>query len=135
MSHELVDGNAVQNLRRRFGMTPGQLARMTGLTEAQVNQLEQGGASHFKSADHKIRCALKVASSLSGVQPNGLPRANVFAEPVVPWRPVKYEDTPEFYKMLLMIFVVSFILIGVVLPILFGTEPPPKVERIATSSR
>ena len=151
MSHELVDGNAVQNLRRRFGMTPGQLARMTGLTEAQVMELEQGGASHFKSTDHKIRCALKVASSLSGVQPNGLPRANVFhvrkkrrafgekprrvPDPVVPWRPVKYEDTPEFYKMLLMIFVVSFILIGVVLPVLFGTEPPPKVERIATSSR
>lgn len=78
MSSELVDGDAIQNLRRRFGMTPGQLARMTGLTEAQVMELEQGGASHFKSTDHKIRCALKVASSLSGVQPNGLPRANVF---------------------------------------------------------
>ena len=151
MTQELVDGQAVQNLRRRFGITPGQLARMTGLSEAQVNELEQGGSTQFKSADHKIRSALKIASSLSGVQPNGLPRSNVFhvrkkrkafgekprrvPEPVEPWRPVKYEDTPEFYKMLLMIFVVSFILIGVVLPVLFGTEPPPKVERIATSSR
>lgn len=151
MAQEVVDGQAIQNLRRRFGITPGQLARVVGLTQAQVEELENGGASQFKGDDHKIRCALKVASSLSGVQANGLPRANVFhvrtkrrafgekprrvPEPVVPWRPVKYEDTPEFYKMLLMIFVVSFILIGVVLPVLFGTEPPPKVEKITSSTR
>jgi len=151
MTQDVVDGQAIQNLRRRFGITPAQLARMTGLQEAQVLELEQGGATHFRGDNHKIRCALKVATSLSGVQPNGLPRANVFhvrknrrafgekprrvAEPVVAWRPVKYEDTPEFYKMLLMIFVVSFMLIGVVLPILFGTEPPPKVERIASAGR
>lgn len=151
MAQEVVDGQAIQNLRRRFGITPAQLARVVGLREAQILELEQGGETQFKGADHKIRCALKVASSLSGVQQNGLPRVNVFhvrkkrrafgdkprrvAEPVQAWRPVKYEDMPEFYKMLLLIFVVSFILIGVVLPVLFGTEPPPKVERIYSSSR
>ena len=151
MAQEVVDGQAIQNLRRGFGMTPIQLARVVGLSEAQILELEQGGCNHFQGADHKIRCALKLASNLSGVQDNGLPRANVFhvrkkrrafgekprraPEPVQTWRPVKYEDTPEFYKMLLMIFVVSFLLIGVVLPVLFGTEPPPKVERIASSSR
>ena len=145
MAQEVVDGQAIQNLRRRFGMTPSQLARVVGMSEAQILELEQGGLRHFQGADHKIRCALKVASSLSGVQANGLPRRNVFhvrkkrrafgdkPKPVAPtatYRPVKYEDTPEFYKMLLLIFVVSFLLIGVVMPVLFGTEPPPKVERL-----
>ena len=151
MVRDVVDGQAIQNLRRRFGITPAQLARVAGLSEAQVMELEQGGASHFRSVDHKIRSALKVATSLSGSQANGLPRANVFhvskkrrafgekprrvPEPVVQWKQVKYEDTPEFYKMLLMIFVVTFILIGVVLPVLFGTEPIPKVEKIVSPVR
>ena len=145
MPQEIVDGQAMQNLRRQFGISPAQLARVVGLKEAQILELENGGATHFTSPEHKIRCALKVASSLSGVQANGLPRRNVFhvrkkrrafgdkPKPVAPtatYRPVKYEDTPEFYKMLLLIFVVSFLLIGVVMPVLFGTEPPPKVERL-----
>lgn len=151
MAQEVVDGQAIQNLRRGFGMTPSQLARVVGLSEAQILELEQGGFQHFQGGDHKIRCALKLATSLSGVQANGLPRANVFhvrkkrrafgekprraPEPVATWRPVPNEDKPEFYKMLLLILAVSFLLIGVVLPVLFGTEPPPKVERIASSTR
>ena len=151
MPQEVVDGQAIQNLRRRFGITPHQLARVVALTEAQIIELEQGGVTHFQNRDHKIRCALKVATSLSGVQQNGLPRVNVFhvrtkrraygekprplPEPVKTWHPVPYDETPEFYKMLLLIFVVSFLLIGVVLPVLFGTEPPPKIEKMVVSAR
>ena len=151
MPKEVVDGQALRHLRHRFGVTPQQLGRVVGITAAQIIELEEGGVSQFRDPTHKIRCALKVASHLSGVQPNGLPRANVFhirkkrrafgdkpkyvAPPAVPWRPEKFDETPEFYKMLLLILVVSFVLIGIVMPILFGTEPPPKVEKIGMVTR
>jgi DNA-binding XRE family transcriptional regulator len=148
MVHDIVDGKAIHRLRRQFGLTPLQMARTAGLTEAQVVELEEGGHAHFKSPEHKIRAALKLATTLSGVQDNGLPKVNVFnagkprrimgsKPPRIPapkpeWRPVKYEETPEFYKMLLLIFATSFILVAVVMPILFGTESPPRVEKIAS---
>lgn len=142
---DIVEGMAIQQLRRQFGLTPGHLARMTHLTEAQVHELEQGGMRQFQGADHKIRCALRVAGALSGVQDNGLPKVNVFTLPqserVLGPKPRRQpervvtpvvsmpQNSPQFHQTLLMIFVAGFLCIGVLMPLIFGTEPPHRIEK------
>lgn len=140
MSHDLVHPAAVRALRESYHMDHARLARLCGLTVEQVCQLEQLGHDQFKSIDHKMQAALKVAATLSGVQANGLPNANVFRirgagmgqRPTRP-RPNEDETGPHifkpgqkfanslaFSKLMTLLGILSFLLIAVVMPILFA---------------
>jgi hypothetical protein len=121
------------------------VARLCGLTLAQVRELEEGGYSQFGSREVKVQAAMKVAATLSGVLPNGMPTINVFRShatadgmgshlpafkmeaPVTP-KP-KFPDSPEFFKLLLIFVVMVFLLVAVAMPLLYTLpSPPPKLS-------
>jgi hypothetical protein len=119
---------------------------LCGLTEAQVRELEEGGHSQFASPDLKVQAALKVATTLSGTQANGMPVVNVFRsraaadglgvqlpafkmEDMLPSAQPKFPDSPEFFKLLLIFVVVVFLLVAVAMPLLYTLpSPPPKLS-------
>ena len=142
MSHDLVHPAAVRALRESYHMDHARLARMCHLSEAQVRQLEELGHDQFKSIDHKMQAALKVAATLGGVQANGLPKVNVFRirgagmgeRPTRP-RPVenegaivfkpgqKFANSLAFSKLVTLLGILSFLMVAVVMPILFSPSP------------
>ncbi len=143
MHQELIDPQALLRLRVLCKLTHARVARLTGLREAQVRQLEEGGHSEFSTRDMKVQAALRVARALGGTQANGMPAVNVFrshassgdtghplpafkvAPPAAP-KP-KFPDTPEFYKLLLIFVVMVFLLVAVAMPLLYTLpSPPPK---------
>lgn len=142
MNADLIDRHAIQRLREICKLDRARAARLSGLTEAQVIDLESGGYSQFSTREMKVQAALKLATTLSGAQPNGMPVVNVFrshaAENLgIPLPPVKldkapppkqpFPDTPEFYKLLLIFVVMVFLLVAVAMPLLFTLpSPPPK---------
>jgi DNA-binding XRE family transcriptional regulator len=142
MNADLIDRHAIQRLREICKLDRARAARLSGLTEAQIMDLESGGYSQFTSREMKVQAALKLATALSGAQPNGMPVVNVFrshaAENLgIPLPPVKldkapppklpFPDTPEFYKLLLIFVVMVFLLVAVAMPLLFTLPaPPPK---------
>jgi DNA-binding XRE family transcriptional regulator len=142
MNADLIDRHAIQRLREICKLDRARAARLCGLTEAQIIDLESGGYSQFSSRELKVQAALRLATALSGAQPNGMPVVNVFrshaAENLgIPLPPVKLEkspppklpfpDTPEFYKLLLIFVVMVFLLVAVAMPLLFTLpSPPPK---------
>jgi transcriptional regulator with XRE-family HTH domain len=139
MSHDLVHSSAVRALRESYHMDHERVARMCNLCLEQVRQLEQGGHDQFKSIDHKMQAALKVAATLSGVQANGLPKANVFrirgegmgTRPTRP-RPPEHDDplvfkpgqkfanSLAFSKLMTLLGILSFLMVAVIMPILFA---------------
>ena len=142
MNADLIDRHAIQRLREICKLDRTRAARLSGLTEAQIIDLESGGYSQFSTREMKVQAALKLATTLSGAQPNGMPVVNVFrshaAENLgIPLPPVKldkapppkqpFPDTPEFYKLLLIFVVMVFLLVAVAMPLLFTLpSPPPK---------
>jgi len=142
MNADLIDRHAIQRLREVCKLDRTRAARLSGLTEAQIIDLESGGYSQFSTREMKVQAALKLATTLSGAQPNGMPVVNVFrshaAENLgIPLPPVKldkapppkqpFPDTPEFYKLLLIFVVMVFLLVAVAMPLLFTLpSPPPK---------
>ena len=142
MNADLIDRHAIQRLREVCKLDRARAARLSGLTEAQIIDLESGGYSQFSTREMKVQAALKLATTLSGAQPNGMPVVNVFrshaAENLgIPLPPVKldkapppkqpFPDTPEFYKLLLIFVVMVFLLVAVAMPLLFTLpSPPPK---------
>ncbi len=144
MHGDLIDCHAIQRLREVCRLDRARAARLCGLTEAQIIDLESGGSSHFASRDMKLQAALKVATTLSGSQLNGMPVVNVFYPHAAPdlgisLPPVKldnkspphkptFPDTPEFYKLLLIFVVMVFLLVAVAMPLLYTLpSPPPKL--------
>mgnify|MGYP000514639157 CR=1 FL=1 len=145
MHADLIDRHAIQRLREVCKLDRARTARLCGLTEAQIIDLESGGYSHFTSREMKLQAALKVATTLSGAQANGMPVINIFrshatADAGLPLPPVKLEqgppppkqkfpDTPEFYKLLLIFVVMVFLLVAVAMPLLYTLpSPPPKLS-------
>jgi len=78
MEVDLVDPQAVKELRTLFKLNPTQAARLGGITPEQLQDLEQGSMTSFETPAQKIQSALYLAKVLSGEQKNGLPRTNVF---------------------------------------------------------
>ena len=143
MSTEVVDGWAVKQLRELYRLDRNHVARLCGLTMAQVQQLEEGGYDKFASPADKIQAAMRLASTLSGTQANGLPRANVFyignspvlgnrytARPGVSLKQERFIDSPKFLKSALIAFAMMFLLFGVATPILFGKKSAPHLDGV-----
>ena len=144
MHADLIDPQAVMRLRTLCKLDHARVARLCGLSEAQVRELETGGYSQFASRDSKVQAALKIATTLSGQQPNGMPVVNVFRSHAagdlgLHLPPIKFEqaappktkfpDTPEFYKLVLIFVVMVFLLVAVAMPLLYPPpSPPPKLS-------
>ena len=144
MKADLIDPQAVMRLRALCKLDHARVARLCGLTEAQVRDIESGGNTHFASRDLKVQAALKIASTLSGQQANGMPVVNVFRShaagdlglhlpPIkfeqAPLPKPKFPDTPEFFKLLLIFLVMVFLLVAVAMPLLYTLpSPPPKLS-------
>ncbi len=144
MNADLIDPQAMLRLRAMCKLDHARVARLCGLTEAQVRELEDGGMSHFASHDMKVQAALKVATTLSGAQANGMLVVNVFRsraagdglgvqlppikmEEAPPPKP-KFPDSPEFFKLVLIFVVMAFSLVAVAMPLLYTLpSPPPKL--------
>ena len=144
MNADLIDPHAVMRLRALCKLDPARVARLCGLTEAQVREIESGGNTQFASRDLKVQAALKIATTLSGQQANGMPVVNVFRSHAASdlglhLPPIKFEqappprskfpDTPEFFKLLLIFLVLVFLLVAVAMPLLYTLpSPPPKLS-------
>ena len=144
MNADLIDPQAVMRLRALCKLDHARVARLCGLTEAQVQEIEAGGYSQFASRDMKLQAALKIATTLSGKQANGMPVVNVFRSHAahdlgIPLPPIrvehplppktKFPDTPEFFKLLLILVVLVFLLVAVAMPLLYTLpSPPPKLS-------
>jgi hypothetical protein len=141
MKANLIDPQAVLRLRALCKLDHARVARLCGLTEAQVRELEDGGHSHFSSPELKVQAALKVAATLSGTQANGMPVVNVFRSRAVadglgvqlpavkieqpPSPKPKFPDTPEFFKLVMIFVVMVFLLVAVAMPLLYTLPSPP----------
>lgn len=139
MSHDLVHPGAVRALRESYQMDHARLARLCNLSVEQVQQLERLGHDQFASVDHKMHAARQVAATLGGVQPNGLPKMNVFRmrgagmgqrptrpRPTEDERPIifrpgqKFANSLAFSKLMTLLGILSFLMVAVVMPILFA---------------
>jgi transcriptional regulator with XRE-family HTH domain len=146
MNADLIDPQALLRLRTMCKLSHARVARLCDLSEAQVHELETGGYSQFASRDMKVQAAMKVAITLSGAQPNGMPVVNVFHshaasqgmgrplppikfdQPTVTSAKPKFPDTPEFFKLMLIFVVMVFLLVAVAMPLLYTLpSPPPKL--------
>jgi transcriptional regulator with XRE-family HTH domain len=146
MNAELIDPQALLRLRAICKLSQARVARLCDLSEAQVRELEAGGYSQFASRDMKVQAAMKVAITLSGAQPNGMPVVNVFHshaasqgmgrplphikfhQSTVETTKPKFPDTPEFFKLVLIFVVMVFLLVAVAMPLLYTLpSPPPKL--------
>ena len=137
MNAHLIDPQAMLRLRALCKLDHARVARLCGLTEAQVRELEADGHGQFTSHEAKVQAALKIACSLSGAQPNGMPVVNVFRSRAVgdgagaglrlpnfkieqaPAPKTKFPDSPEFFKLLLIFVVLVFLLVAVAMPLLY----------------
>ena len=145
MHAELIDPQAMLRLRVLCKLNHARVAKLCGLSEAQVRELEDGGYSQFTNRDTKVQAALKVAVTLSGAQPNGMPVVNVFRSHAItdglgnplpafkiespPAPKNKFPDSPEFFKLLLIFVVMVFLLVAVAMPLLYTLpSPPPKLS-------
>ena len=145
MQAELIDPQAILRLRVLCKLDHARVARLCGLSLSQVRELEEGGHSQFNSRDAKVQAALKVAVTLSGAQPNGMPVVNVFRSHAItdglgsplpafkieqgPAPKAKFPDSPEFFKLLLIFVVMVFLLVAVAMPLLYTLpSPPPKLS-------
>ncbi|MEY4439388.1 MAG: hypothetical protein RIQ36_852 [Pseudomonadota bacterium] len=144
MNAELIDPQAILRLRVLCKLDHARVARLCGLSVGQVRELEEGGYSQFANRDMKVQAALKVATTLSGSQTNGMPVVNVFRShaiadglgkplPAFKIEPTatpknKFPDSPEFFKLLLIFVVMVFLLVAVAMPLLYTLpSPPPKL--------
>ena len=144
MRTDLIDPQALLRLRVLCKLSHAQVARLCSLSEPQVRELEGGEPGQFTNREMKVQAALKVALTLSGAQPNGMPVVNVFRShattdgmghhlpafkidaPVAP--KAKFPDSPEFFKLLLILVVMVFLLVAVAMPLLYTLPtPPPKL--------
>jgi hypothetical protein len=145
MHAELIDPQAMLRLRILCKLDHARVARLCGLSEAQVRELEEGGYSQFTNRDTKVQAALKVAVTLSGAQANGMPVVNVFRSHATtdglgsplpafkveqaPAPKTKFPDSPEFFKLVLIFVVMVFLLVAVAMPLLYTLpSPPPKLS-------
>ncbi len=144
MNADLIDPQAMLRLRVLCKLDHARVARLCGLSEGQVRELEEGGHSQFTSRDMKVQAALKVAVTLSGAQANGMPIVNVFRSHATtddlgktlpafrieqpPAPKTKFPDSPEFFKLVLIFVVMVFLLVTVAMPLLYTLpSPPPKL--------
>lgn len=145
MNAHLIDPQAMLRLRALCKLDHARVARLCGLTPAQVRELEADGQGQFTSPQAKVQAALKIACTLSGTQDNGMPVINVFRSRAVrdgagmqlppinieqpPAPKAKFPDTPEFSKLLLIFVVLVFLLVAVAMPLLYTLpSPPPKLS-------
>ena len=145
MTADLIDPQALLRLRILCKLTHAQVARLSGLTQDQVRELEEGGSHQFASNDQKLQAALKIAATLSGTQSNGMPVVSVFRSHAAadglgvqlppfkteqaPTPKPQFPDTPEFFKLLLILVVMVFLLVAVAMPLLYTLPaPPPKIS-------
>ena len=145
MNAHLIDPQAMLRLRVICRLDQARVARLCGLTLAQVQELEAGEHGQFASPELKVQAALKIAVTLSGAQANGMPVVNVFRShavgdgaglPLPPFKlgqqaapKTKFPDSPEFFKLLLIFVVMVFLLVAVAMPLLYTLpSPPPKLS-------
>jgi hypothetical protein len=145
MHAHLIDPQAMLRLRALCKLDHARVARLCGLSEAQVRELEADGQGQFASQQAKVQAALKIACALSGTQANGMPVINVFRSRAVgdgaglqlphfktgqaPAPKTKFPDSPEFFKLLLILVVLVFLLVAVAMPLLYTLpSPPPKLS-------
>ena len=147
MNANLIDPQAMLRLRTLCKLDHARVARLCGLSEAQVRELEAGGHGQFASPEARVQAALKIACTLSGTQANGMPVINVFRSRAVadglglhlppikvtqaqaPTSKTKFPDSPEFFKMMLIFVVMVFLLVAVAMPLLYTLpSPPPKLS-------
>ena len=144
MNAHLIDPQAMLRLRALCKLDHARVARLCGLTEAQVRELEATEHGQFETPELKVQAALKIAVTLSGAQANGMPVVNVFRShaagdlglnlpPIkfeqVPPPKLKFPDTPEFFKLLLIFVVLVFLWVAVAMPLLYTLpSPPPKLS-------
>ena len=141
MNAHLIDPQAMLRLRALCKLDHARVARLCGLTEAQVRELEAAEHGQFETPELKVQAALKIAVTLSGAQANGMPVVNVFRaravgdhagiqlpaiklEQASPPKP-KFPDSPEFFKLLLIFVVMVFLLVAVAMPLLYTLPSPP----------
>ncbi len=144
MNPDLIDPQAMLRLRVLCKLDHARVARLCGLSVGQGRELEEGGFSQFTTRDSKVQAALKVAITLSGAQPNGMPVVNVLRSHAIadgvgrslpafkvehpPAPKPKFPDSPEFFKMVLIFVVLVFLLVAVAMPLLYTLpSPPPKM--------
>jgi len=145
MNAHLIDPQAMLRLRAICRLDQARVARLCGLTEAQVRELEAGEQGQFASPELKVQAALKIAVTLSGAQANGMPVVNVFRSHAAgdsaglqlpPFKlnqqappKTKFPDSPEFFKLLMIFVVMVFLLVAVAMPLLYTLpSPPPKLS-------
>jgi len=145
MNAHLIDPQAMLRLRALCKLDHARVARLCGLTPAQVRELEADGQGQFTSPQAKVQAALKIACTLSGTLANCMPVINVFRSRAVrdgagmqlppikieqpPAPKAKFPDTPEFSKLLLIFVVLVFLLVAVAMPLLYTLpSPPPKLS-------
>ena len=144
MNAHLIDPQAMLRLRALCKLDHARVARLCGLTEAQVRELEAAEHGQFETPELKVQAALKIAVTLSGAQANGMPVVNVFRSHAItdglgkplpafkieqaPAPKQKFPDSPEFFKMMLIFVVLVFLLVAVAMPLLYTLpSPPPKM--------
>ena len=145
MNAHLIDPQAMLRLRALCKLDHARVARLCGLTEAQVRELEAAEHGQFETPELKVQAALKIALTLSGAQANGMPIVNVFRTRAVgdhagmqlppikveqaPAPKTKFPDSPEFFKLLLIFVVMVFLLVAVAMPLLYTLpSAPPKLS-------
>lgn len=147
MGSDLVDGVAVQQLRTLFKLDRENAAKLCNLTLQQLIELEEGGIRVFNTPSDKIQAALRFAKTLSGVQKNGLPNANVFKSKVIPAEalgtdlnssssPVstskknRYSYRTNPFQLALIAGIIIFIFLLAVMPALSTKNPDKKLGDI-----
>lgn len=141
MHAELIDPQAILRLRVLCKLDHARVARLCGLSVHQVRELEEGGYRHFATREMKVQAALKVATTLSGCRDNGMPVVNVFrshattdglGQPLPRFKieatstppNTKFPDSPEFFKLVMILVVMVFLLVAVAMPLLYALPSP-----------
>ncbi len=84
----LVLGKEVERARREHKLSTSILAMLSGLTDAQVQAIEEGGLSAFVNHEHRAECARRIALAM-GLPPEHFLQADPSAaSPAIAAMPV-----------------------------------------------
>jgi hypothetical protein len=131
--YELVDGSAVRQLREIYKLDRPKAAKLSRLSESQLQDLEEGSLKAFSTPALKVQGALQLARALSGQRDNGLPYANVIKGPSAPkpspgdlsfptLHPVKYQYRTNPKDLILVAAIFTFVFLAVSIPVMTATH-------------
>jgi hypothetical protein len=129
-NYELVDAQAIRRLREIYKLDRIKAAKLSRLSEAQIQDLEEGAMLTFPTPAMKIQAALQYARALSGERANGLPYANVMKGgqqlsagelpfPVLTPKKYTYRTNPKDLILVSVIF--TFVFLAVAVPVMSAT--------------